>query len=190
MDPSEGLGRPPDDLTPSLLARLRAGDPQAGVLFDRLHRRNLIRFCSGYLGNLAEAEDVVQDVFCRVLTNSTVPDNFRAWIYQIARNRSLDLLRARGRKRDDQVLPDDSQLRADLTGNLTRLVRRELRSRLHHLVAGLTASQREILRLRYVEGLSRQEIAQVLEISESLVKSRLFEGLEKLRDHSSLVDRS
>jgi RNA polymerase sigma-70 factor, ECF subfamily len=181
-------GRPPDDLTPTLLTCLRAGDPEAGVQLDALYRRNLVRFCGGYLGNAAEVEDVVQDVFCRVLTSPTVPDNFRAWIYQVARNRCLDVLRARGRRRDDQDLPDDSRLQADLTGNLTRLVRRELRSRLHHLVAGLTAGQREVLRLRYVEGLSRAEIAQVLEVPETLVKSRLFEGLEKLRDHSSLVE--
>jgi RNA polymerase sigma-70 factor (ECF subfamily) len=190
MNPAEDMGRALNDLTPSLLACLRAGDPQAGALLNELHRGNLVRFCGGYLGNPAEAEDVVQDVFCRVLTNSTVPDSFRAWMYRIARNRCLDLLRARGRRRDDQDLPDDSRLQADLTGNLTRLVRRELRSRLHHLVAGLTAGQREILRLRYVEGLSRPEIAQVLGIPESLVKSRLFEGLEKLRDHSSLLEGS
>ena len=178
------------DLTPSLLAELRAGDPQAGALLQKLYHRNLARFCDGYLGNPTEAEDVVQDVFCRVLTNATVPDNFRAWVYQIARHRCLDILRARGRRRDDQELPEDSRLQADLTGNLTRLVRREARSRLHHLVAGLTANQREILRLRYVEGLSRSDIAQVLDIAESLVKSRLYEGLEKLRDHESLMGGS
>jgi RNA polymerase sigma-70 factor, ECF subfamily len=155
-----------------------------------MYRRKLVRFCRGYLGDLLEAEDAVQDVFYRVLTSSTHPDSFRAWIYQIARNRCLDLLRARGRKREEGKLLDDANLQPDLTGNLTRLVRLELRSHLHHLMAGLTSGQREVLRLRYVEGLSRGEIAQVLDIAEPLVKSRLFEGLEKLRDHSSIMGES
>ena len=45
-----------------------------------------------------------------------------------------------------------------------------------------------MLRLRYAEGLSRAEIAYVLEVPESVVKSRLFEGLKKLREHTSLLD--
>jgi RNA polymerase sigma-70 factor, ECF subfamily len=179
---------PGPEMTPSLLARLRSGDPEAGALLDEHYRQKLVRFCRGYLRSAAEAEDAVQDVLLRVLTSETHPDQFRAWIYQIARNRCLDLLRARGRKRDDGTLPEDADLQAELTGNLTRLVRKELHSRLRHLVAGLTSGQREVLRLRYVEGLSRAEIAQVLDLPEPLVKSRLFEGLEKLRDHSSLLD--
>ena len=75
-----------------------------------------------------------------------------------------------------------------LTGNLTRLVSRELWSRIGHLLAALPASQREPLRLRYAEELSRAEIAYVLDIPESVVKSRLFEGLKKLREHTSLLD--
>lgn len=177
------------DITPSLIARLRAGDPQVGILLEELYRTPLTRFCSGYVGSRGDAEDLVQDVFCRVLASPAFPDNFRAWIYTIARNRCLDALRARGRKRDDQELPGDSLLPADRTGNLTRLVRKEQRSRLHDLMATLPPAQREVLCLRYVEGLSRGEIAEVLNTPESLVKSRIFEGLEKLRDHTSLLDR-
>jgi len=71
---------------------------------------------------------------------------------------------------------------------LTRLAKRELRSRTSHLVDALPVSQQEVLRLRYTEGLSRAEIAEVLEIPDSLVKSRLFEGLKKLREHPSLLE--
>jgi len=178
---------PEGDLTPTLVGRLRAGDSAAGELMERLYRRDLTRFCAGYLGAVEQAEDAVQDVFCKVLAAETVPDSFRAWIYRIARNRCLDLLRGRARRRDDQSLPSENPVADELTGQLTRLVRKELHSRLRQIVAGLPASQREILRLRYVEGLSRQEIAGVLEIPESIVKSRLFEGLERLRQHTSLM---
>ena len=175
-----------EDLTPSLVTYLRQGNAAAGALLDQIYRSQLIRFCYGYLGSTEEAEDVVQDVFFRVLKSDAVPDNFRAWIYKICRNRCIDVLRARSRKRDDAELPTGSFLDAELTGHLTRLVKRELRSQLRHLVATLPPNQREVLRLRYSEGLSRLEIAEVLDLPESVVKSRLYEGIVKLRDHPSL----
>lgn len=182
--PADGVRR---DLTPSLIARLRAGDAQAGGLLDQLYRAAMIRFCWGYLESPEEAEDAVQDVFCKVLRATQVPDNFRAWLYKIARNHCLNVLRDRARKRDDRCLPSESRMAADLTGNMTRMVKQELRSRIIHLVSALPTAQREALRLRYAEELSRAEIAYVLEIPESVVKSRLFEGLKKLREHTSLL---
>jgi RNA polymerase sigma-70 factor (ECF subfamily) len=175
------------DMTPSLIVSLRAGESEAGALLDHLYREKMIRFCAGYLGNLEEAEDAVQDVFCKILESSAIPDNFRAWLYKITRNRCLDILRSRGRCRDDAALPSESHLGDDLTGSLTKLVRRELHAKLRELVAALPIAQREVLRLRYTEGLSRAEIAEVLEIPEKLVKSRLYDGLERLRKQGVLA---
>jgi RNA polymerase sigma-70 factor (ECF subfamily) len=100
----------------------------------------------------------------------------------------LNGIRDRGRRRDALGLPADSHVADDITGDLTRLVKGEFRARLGHLLAALPAEQREALRLRYVEGLSRAEIAYVLEMPEATVKARLFEGLRKLREHTSLLD--
>ncbi|MFH1844202.1 MAG: sigma-70 family RNA polymerase sigma factor [bacterium] len=188
MTEPEQEKQPASDLTPTLVCRLRAGHTLAGGLLDELYRKALIRFSLGYLHSFEEAEDVVQEVFFRVLRSDNIPDNFRAWIYKICRNRCLDFLRARGRKRDDQPLPSEPQIAAQLTGNLTRLVRGEQRSRLWRLLATLSDNQREVLLLRYTESLTRAEIADVLDIPESVVKSRLYEGLERLRQHTSLVD--
>lgn len=179
---------PRSDLTPSLVVQLREGRAEAGKLLDQLYRPRLIRFCAGYLGNREEAEDVVQDVFYRVLRSSAVPDNFRAWVYQICRNRCLDQLRSMNRRLDDQSLRTSSHLAAHLTGNLTRLVRREQRALLWQRLVALPSDQREVLLLRYTEGLSRAEIAEVLGIPEKLVKHRIYNGLEKLRRHDSLAD--
>ena len=100
----------------------------------------------------------------------------------------LDALRRRGRRRDAHVLPADSHTADSRTGALTRLVRQEPRARIMQLVQALPADQREALYLRYADSLSRGEIAYVLDLPESVVKSRLFEGLEKLREHTSLLD--
>jgi RNA polymerase sigma factor (sigma-70 family) len=56
-------------------------------------------------------------------------------------------------------------------------------------LAELPESQREVLHLRYAEDLSRADIAEVLDIPEPVVKSRLYEGMVKLRTHDSLLDR-
>lgn len=169
------------DLTPTLVTRLRAGDAEAGLLLNQIYWTKLVRFCGAYLREQSEAEDVVQDVFFRVLRSTTVPDDFRAWIYRICRNRCMDVLRSRVRRRDEEDLPPDSMLEDDVSGLLTKLVKKERGERLRRLLAGLTANQREVLLLRYAEELSRVEIAKVLEIPESYVKSRLYEGLEHLR---------
>jgi RNA polymerase sigma-70 factor (ECF subfamily) len=177
------------DLTPTLVRRLRQGDPEAGkLLCDRYHPP-LMRFCFRYLGQEDEAEDVVQEVFLRVLKNDALPENFRAWIYKIARNRCLDVIRARGRRQESLELPPASKLDAELTGCLTRLVRREQRGHLRRTLAELPETQREVLHLRYAEDLSRAEIAEVLDLPEPVVKSRLYEGMVKLRAHDSLFDQ-
>ncbi len=176
----------PPDMTPSLVMRLRAGDAEAGRLLDNLYRDTVYRFCWAYLENVADTEDAVQEVFCRVLRTKQVPDNFRAWVYGIARNCCHNALRQRARRRAEGALPSDSQLGDRLSGNLTRLVKREAHARVMQILASLPTSQREILRLRYSVGLSRAEIAELLELTESVVKSRLFEGMKKLR--SGVVD--
>jgi RNA polymerase sigma-70 factor (ECF subfamily) len=186
---SQNNDTPQADLTPSLIVQLREGRADASKLLERLYRARLTRFCLGYLGNREEAEDVVQDVFYRVLASPAVPKNFRAWIYEISRNRCFDRLRAQNRRVDDQSFSTYSHFAAHLTGHLTRLVKGEQRARLWERLAALPAEQREVLLLRYTEGLSRAEIAQVLGLPENLVKHRIYNGLEKLRKHGSIDDR-
>ena len=176
------------DQTVVLAQRLRAADPGAASLLDTLYRKPLVRFCWGYLGDGEEAEDAVHDVWCKVLSAKKIPEHFRPWLYRVARNQCLNVLRHRKRRRDGGRLPDVSQIGESLTGHLTRLVKDEQHRRLIEIVQELPPKQREVLRLRYVEDLSRAEIADVLEIAPSSVKTQLFEGLKKLRKHISLFD--
>ena len=178
----------PADLTPSLVARLRAGDAEAGILLNQLYRQPLVRFCRGYLENVEEAEDATQEVFWKILKAERIPQNFRAYVYKTARNHCLNLLRARKRHNEHNGLPPDSRLEAESTGNLTRLVKRERRARIRHLLAALPLPQREALQLRYEEKLARAEIAEVMGIEEKHVKQHLFAGLKTLRQHSSLIE--
>lgn len=178
-------------MTPSLVLRLRSGDPTAVELLNSLYRDALMRYCLGYLHRMEEAEDAVQDICHKVLSTTTpVPELFRPWLYRIARNHCLNRLRSTDRRKDRAQLPQESQVHEMITGHLTRLVHSEQRSRLSELVASLSDVQQEVLRLRYVEGLARTEIAEVLDTTESVVKSRLFEALKQLREHASCLEDS
>jgi RNA polymerase sigma-70 factor (ECF subfamily) len=172
----------PSDLTPVLVAKLRAGDPRAGALLDTLYRDAMIRFCWGHLGGMVEAEDAVQEIFLKVFQSAQVPESFRPWLYKIARNHCVSILRVRGRRPDDGVMPPASQVDAELTGNLTRLAKQEDKMEFARRFAALPEAQREALRLRHVEGLKRHEVAHILDVPESVVKSRCYEGLKALRN--------
>lgn len=171
-----------------LVALLNRKDPAGASLLQQLHREPLIRFCRGYLSRIEESEDAVQEIFIKVLQASPVPVHFRAWLYKIARNHCLKCLRD-GASRDAPI-HQPSQIPELLTGQLTRLIKDEAQSRLNEAFAALSDEQREVLRLRYGQDLTRTDIAEILELPESVVKSRLFEGLKKLRDEADRLGGS
>lgn len=177
-----------DERTAALIEHLRKGDAAAGGLLNELFREPIQRFCWGYLGRTEESEDAWQEVCYRVLVADRIPDFFRPWLYKIARNVCLNMLRSRANRKDGQAIVAESEVREVLTGHLTRMVKSEMRTQLATLVDELLPEQREVLRLRYVEGLSRAEVAEVLDLPEITVKSRLFRGLRHLREHASLLD--
>ncbi len=173
-----------DFQTRALVTHLRAGEPAAAQHLDQVYRAIMLRFVMGYLRDHEEAEDVIQDVFCRVLRAERVPeaDGFKPWLYKIARNCCMTVLKERGKREPPQGLPGASRWGVMRTGMLTRLVRLEEQERLAELVESLPVEQREVLRLRYGEGLARRDVAEVLEVAESVVKARLFAGLKRLRE--------
>ena len=91
------------------------------------------------------------------------------------------MLRAKGRRKDDARLATHVEVWKSAAGALTRFAEEERSDEVARAPADLTPEQQEVLRLRYADGLSRDEVAQVLDVPESTVKSRLFAGLQRLR---------
>ena len=179
----------PRALTRSLVSRLRYGDVRAGELLHELYYEAILRYCRHRLSHAEDAEDAVQNAFVSVLASQEIPDDFRAWLYTIARNECNMALRRRARQKDGEALPPESRIVARTSGVATKLGRSEQRSRVRGLLMELPEMYREPLYLRYVHGLSWREIGQVLDISETVVKSRLCEGLEKLRGDVSQLEQ-
>lgn len=170
-----------DDFSRTLVRRLRHGDDDAAHKLQELYRATLVRFAHRYLGDVHDAEDAVQDVLASILTSKAEPQDFRLWVYRIARNVCLNRLRSTGRRKDGILLSTAFDVATEETGALTGIIRAEDAAELAATFDKLSEAQREVLVLRHFEGLDREEIAAVLELPVSVVKSRLFEGVNRLR---------
>src|SRR4051794_326562 len=167
-----------------LVTLVRGGDECAfEAIYDR-YSRALLSFCRHMLGDLQEAEDAVQHTFLSAhgaLLSDGRDIHLKAWLFAIARNRCLTVLRAR---RDHMQLEDDFEP-ASTAGLAAEVEHREdLREMLDDL-ARLPEDQREALLLSELRAHSHDEIAEVLGVKRDKVKALVFqarEGLGALRD--------
>jgi RNA polymerase sigma-70 factor, ECF subfamily len=96
------------------IAQVRSGDGSAFRLLVDRHSRNLFRLACRMTGNPQNAEDVVQETFLRAYRQMASYDeraSFGTWLYRIAANYSLDLMRARRRRNDGQAPSEDGECR-------------------------------------------------------------------------------
>ena len=126
------------------------------------------------------AEDVLQDVFleiCRHLRQLQEPEFFRAWAYRIATRASFAYLRRKRqwqtRHEEDVELDELPDRRDESTAILV--------AQLHRLLEKVSPASRAVMILHYLEDLTIQEVAAILELSAGTVKSRLAYGLKALR---------
>lgn len=154
-----------------------------GALYDQ-HYTALFRYLFSRLGERQTAEDLTGDVFMRMLTAlphyqpSQTP--FRAWLYRIARNRLIDHYRKEGSHAPVPLLEaEDYQ---DYMEDLGSLADQKMTTeRVLAALSKLEATQREVVALRFLSGLSLQEVAETLEKSENAVKALQHRGLAALR---------
>ena len=148
--------------------------------YEDLYRRyatDVLRMCCFYLGNRQQAEDVTQDVFVKLLTTAPTLEEGRekSWLLKVALNRCKDLWRGAWAKR---VVLGSPQY--ELAPSPDTLGQREEEQALWQAVQSLPTAFRETVLLYYYENYSIGEIAQLLEISEGTVSSRLSRGRKQL----------
>lgn len=171
---------PADDL--SLLRRASTGDSAAVLaLYDR-HSGAVMALAVRILGNRDEAEDIVQEAFVRVWQEAASYDasraGFRAWICTIARNRALDLLRRRGTASRAAATgdPPPEPERPDALASLGQGA-----MRVRAALKELPDAQRQALELAYFAGLTHVEIAEKTRTPLGTVKTRILDGMRKLK---------
>jgi RNA polymerase sigma factor (sigma-70 family) len=162
-----------------LMLQVRDGDGEKlGVLFDRYHAP-LFNLYSKIMGDRAASEDLIQEVFLKVLRyrRSYQPGTpFRPWIYQIARNARIDVLRKNPGRQvefEPEMMPAVS--RPDLAQQ------EQEADLLHRALRQLPEEKREILMLARFQELKYEEIAELLGCELNTVKTRIHRALRELR---------
>ncbi|HEX8085765.1 MAG TPA: RNA polymerase sigma factor [Solirubrobacteraceae bacterium] len=179
--PARAPLRSPDRLRTSgdaeLVRLVRLGhEPAFEQIYDR-HHRGILSFCRHMLGSRDEAEDAVQHTFIaayRDLRGSDKPIHLKAWLYTIARNRCLSMLRAR---REQVSLEDVEPATDGLAAEVQR--RQDLKDMLRDLHR-LPHDQRAALVLSELGALSHEEIAMTLDVRKEKVKALVFQARESL----------
>jgi RNA polymerase sigma-70 factor (ECF subfamily) len=161
---------------------VRDGDlARLGVLFER-HHAAVHDFLSRMTGNRASAEDIVQDVFMRMLKyRHTFRDGvrFEMWMFRIARNARADYFRARGRHAE---MPDgDIDHPSDAPGPARQLEHGEDVARVRRALLLLREDRRELLILTRYRGMKHEEIAELLGVDVGTIKVRLHRAMKDLR---------
>lgn len=161
-----------------LIAAINLGDAGAFEALYRRHRNWVVNLAYRFTGDHALALDVFQETFLyflRKFPGFTLTCKFRSFLYPAVRNLALAARRKAERLQSaDGELPEIEAPAPAPTGNTTR-------DQLAAVVSALPEAHREVLLLRFVDGLSLNEIADALEIPLGTVKSRLHNALETLR---------
>ena len=159
----------------------RNGDRAAFETLVTRYQRPLYNAAYRILANAEDASEITQIVFLRVLERLDDYDRqykFFSWIYRIAINEAIDLLRRNRREEplDDEIdIPDTAG-----SGPEQQYRDRELSERIQRALMSMKVEDRVVLTLRHFSDLSYREIAEVLGTEEKTVKSRLFEARQRM----------
>lgn len=170
------------DSDAQLVGRARDGDAGAFEALVHRHLRAAYAVSLAELGNVADAEDALQDAFVTALERldeCRQPDRFEAWLVQIARNRARDLRRRRTIRLASPL--EAAETRASGSSPSADAERADLRERLQAALGHLSEVQREVVLLHDMEGWKHREIAEVLGLPEGTVRSHLFHARRALR---------
>ncbi|MEP6703160.1 MAG: sigma-70 family RNA polymerase sigma factor [Betaproteobacteria bacterium] len=170
-----------DDQT--LLKGSQAGDRAAFTALVTRYQRPIYNAAYRVLGNTEDANDIVQIVFLRIAERLDDYDpqfRFFSWIYRIAINESINMLRHHRREEplaDEVELPD-----AGGAGPEQGYRDRQLSDRVQRALMSMKVEDRVVLTLRHFSELSYRDIGEVLSLEEKTVKSRIFEARHRLSE--------
>jgi RNA polymerase sigma-70 factor, ECF subfamily len=171
-----------DDDDQVLVERCRHGDREAFTALVVRYQRPIYNAAFWVLHKAEDASDISQIVFLKVAERLDDYDpkyKFFSWIYRIAVNESLNLLRRKGH---EEELDEEMDLPgADSADPLWQLSAAERSRRVQSTLKSMATNDRVVLTLRHFSECSYQEMAQILELDEKTVKSRLFEARQRLR---------
>ena len=173
----------PDILT-ALMSRIAAGDREAlRQLYDATSAK-LFGVCLRILSDREESEDVLQDVYVTIWRRADRFDATRAsvmtWLSTIARNRSIDRLRARGPMAYAEQV-DELEIADGADSAETLLSAADDRNKLHGCLSELDERTEKVIRTAFFEGVTYEALAKRMDAPLGTVKSWIRRGLAKLK---------
>ena len=180
-----------EEIDGGAVVRAQSGDGDAFRLLVERHSRNVFRLAYRMTGNEQDAEDVVQETFLRAykqLHNYEARSSFATWLYRIASNYSLDLIRMRKRHNDrrEPAAPEGERdvfetIPANAPGPDRLVFSGQVQQRVNDAMNELSEQERAAFVLRHYEGLSIDEIGRMLGTSINATKHSIFRAVQKLR---------
>jgi RNA polymerase sigma factor (sigma-70 family) len=173
-----------------LMLRVRDGEVEKlGVLYER-HRMALFNFFVRLTGSSTVSEDLVHDVFLRMLKyrHTFEADNrFTSWMYQIARNAHFDSWRKRQHEvsLEAEAIDEREAIPSPDPAPDLKLRQSQEATLLQTALAGLPLESREVLVLSRFQNLTYEEIARILDCSVGAVKMRVHRALRELKEKFS-----
>jgi len=176
-----------------LVRRVQAGDKKAFDVLVLKYQQRIVHVINGFVRDPSEALDVAQDAFMkayRALPNFRGDSAFYTWLYRIAINTAKNYLTARSRRppasdvdvADATYLYDAAELKDFETPEST-LRRYEMEQRIERAIQSLPEDTATAIKLREFEGLSYEEIADVMACPVGTVRSRIFRARAVIEKH-------
>ncbi len=173
-----------------LVVRVQSGDKSAFDLLVIKYQHKVMKLVSRYIRDSAEVEDVTQEAFIkayRALANFRGDSAFYTWLYRIAINTAKNFLVSRGRRPPSsdievetaEVLDGAASLRENATPE-RNLLRDEIANTVQQAIEALPEDLRTAITLREIDGLSYEDIAQVMTCPIGTVRSRIFRAREAI----------
>jgi RNA polymerase sigma-70 factor (ECF subfamily) len=163
----------------------------AGVLYQR-YKDVLFRFFFNMMQNASLSEDLVQNVFMRILKYRDKfrgDGEFKYWLFAIARNVHADHYRKKGNHYLEDIDKWSDRI-IDQNNDHLQVERKEEIRTLRRALKILDANKREVLVLSRLHGMKYSEIGQLLDITEGAVKVRIFRAMKQLKQIYAQLDDS
>jgi RNA polymerase sigma-70 factor, ECF subfamily len=175
----------------SLIRAAQGGNHFAFEQLVRAYDQTVLRLAFRITGSESDAQDVHQEAFLKVykkLEGFRFECAFSTWVYRIATNVCLDLLRRkRARAEDGAIESNADNLLSRVSDNKPvnnpeqQLLRQELGAHIARALQRLTPRERLVFELKHFEGLKLQQVSEILDCSEPAARTSLFRATKKLR---------
>lgn len=164
--------------------RFLDGDENGFTELVDLYAYNLIFFINGFVGNLATAEDLMEETFCELIFHKNRfkgESLFKTYLFSIARHKALDFLRKNPRGASI-ALEDMEQQSEDLEQLENRIVNDDRKMQINEALAKINPEYRTVLHLLYFEDMTYEQISAILKKNNKQIRNLAYRARQALKD--------